>query len=58
MSNGDQDFNEVPKYSLTELQVSVEELPSGVDPSAREVSISSILIFLYVVCDEGGCGPL
>lgn len=39
VSNGGQDFNEVPKYSLAELQVASEELPQGVDPSAREASL-------------------
>ncbi|XP_012935427.1 advillin [Aplysia californica] len=39
VSNGDQDFNEVPKYSLAELQVALEDLPAGVDPSAREIHL-------------------
>ncbi|XP_059161494.1 advillin-like isoform X2 [Physella acuta] len=39
VSNGGQDFNEVPKYSLAELQVASEELPQGVDPSAREIHL-------------------
>ncbi|CAL1537095.1 unnamed protein product [Lymnaea stagnalis] len=38
-TNASQDFNEVPKYSLAELQVSPEELPSGVDASAREIHL-------------------
>ncbi|RUS90547.1 hypothetical protein EGW08_001724, partial [Elysia chlorotica] len=39
VTNGTQDFNEVTKFSLEELQVAVEELPSGVDPSAREIHL-------------------
>ncbi|GFN99904.1 villin protein quail, partial [Plakobranchus ocellatus] len=39
VSNGTQDFNEVTKFSLAELQVAVDELPSGVDPSAREIHL-------------------
>ncbi|CAG5115853.1 unnamed protein product, partial [Candidula unifasciata] len=38
-TNGVQDFNEVTKYSLAELQVAAEELPPGVDPSAREIHL-------------------
>uniref|UniRef100_A0A2C9KVB8 HP domain-containing protein n=1 Tax=Biomphalaria glabrata TaxID=6526 RepID=A0A2C9KVB8_BIOGL len=37
--SGSPDFNEVPKYSLVELQVAAEELPSGVDPNAREIHL-------------------
>ena len=49
VTNGTQDFNEVTKFSLQELQVLVEELPSGVDPSAREVSVTvKPCIFLCV----------
>ncbi|GFR78130.1 villin-1, partial [Elysia marginata] len=39
VTNGTQDFNEVTKFSLQELQVAVDELPSGVDPSAREIHL-------------------
>ena len=48
VSNGSQDFNEVPKYSLQELQVPAEELPSGVDAGAREVSLLNT-IFVYLI---------
>lgn len=39
VANGIQDFSDMPKYSYEELTVEVDQLPSGVDPAAREVSI-------------------
>lgn len=49
-SNGIQDFNEVTKFSLAELQVGAEELPSGVDPSAREVLFCFVLFVYFTLC--------
>ena len=40
------DYSDVPKYSYEELSVDVENLPSGVDPAAREVSAVHIKLIL------------
>ena len=37
--NGEVSFDSVPKYSLEQLAVPADELPSGVDPSCKEVNI-------------------
>ncbi|KAL8591188.1 hypothetical protein ACOMHN_057928 [Nucella lapillus] len=37
--NGAQSFKDMPKYSLEELTVDGEQLPSGVDASARELHL-------------------
>ncbi|VDH98590.1 advillin [Mytilus galloprovincialis] len=37
--NGDFSYDSVPKYPLEQLAVSAEELPSGVDPSCKEVGV-------------------
>ncbi|XP_050417985.1 advillin isoform X1 [Patella vulgata] len=39
IANGAPDFDEVQKYPLEKLQGKPEELPEGVDPSAREIHL-------------------
>ncbi|PVD37426.1 hypothetical protein C0Q70_00016 [Pomacea canaliculata] len=39
VANGIQDFSDMPKYSYEELTVEVDQLPSGVDPAAREIHL-------------------
>lgn len=48
-ANGVADFSDVPKYSYEELSVDSEELPSGVDPAAREVCTIFFFIFKLVM---------
>lgn len=40
-ANGGTTFEETPKYPLSELQVATEELPVGVDPKFKELSLSA-----------------
>ncbi|KAJ8319925.1 hypothetical protein KUTeg_001512 [Tegillarca granosa] len=39
-TNGGNDFSEQVKYKLEQLRLPIDELPSGVDPAAREVHLS------------------
>ncbi|KAL4216978.1 hypothetical protein ACF0H5_023435 [Mactra antiquata] len=40
-ANGGENFEELAKYPLEQLQVGAEELPAGVDPKCREMFLSS-----------------